>query len=77
MKITDVRVHLLRKNLSSSMQISRGGFTFREHAVVEVITDAGVSGLGEGVGDPRMVKAIIEGVLSNEAKGIDSLNINI
>jgi L-alanine-DL-glutamate epimerase-like enolase superfamily enzyme len=75
MKIKDVRVHLLRKKLSSSMQISRGGFTFREHAVVEVITDAGASGLGEGVGDPRMVKAIIDGVLSNEAKGLDPLNI--
>ena len=75
MKITDVRVHLLRKKLSSPMRISRGGFTFREHAVVEVITDAGISGLGEGVGDPRMVKAIIEGVLCNEAKGLDPLNI--
>jgi L-alanine-DL-glutamate epimerase-like enolase superfamily enzyme len=75
MKIIDVRVHLLRKKLSSPMRISRGGFTFREHAVVEVITDAGISGLGEGVGDPPMVKAIIEGVLRNEVKGLDPLNI--
>ena len=75
MKITDVKVYLLHKKLSSPMRISRGGFTFREHAVVEVITDAGISGLGEGVGDPRMVKAIIEGVVGNEAKGLDPLDI--
>lgn len=75
MKIKDIRVHLLRKKLSSSMRISRGGFTVREHAVIEVMTDAGISGLGEGVGDPRMVKAIIEGRLGEEVKGLDPLNI--
>tara|TARA_Y100001960_G_scaffold328831_1_gene418589 strand:+ start:985 stop:2091 length:1107 start_codon:yes stop_codon:yes gene_type:complete len=76
MKIKDVRVHLLRKKLASSMRISRGGFTFREHAVVEVVTDAGISGIGEGVGDPPMVKAIIEGVLKNEVTGLNPLDID-
>ncbi len=75
MKITDVKVHLLRKKLSSTMRISRGGFTFREHAVIEVVTDTGISGLGEGVGDPRMVKAIVEGVMGEEVKGLDPRNI--
>ena len=50
MKIKEIRVHLLQKKLSSSMRISRGGFDVRHHLIVEVITDEGILGLGEGVG---------------------------
>ena len=30
------------------MRISRGGFDFRNHTIVEVHTDDGITGLGEG-----------------------------
>ena len=38
MKIKEIRAHLLQKNLTSSMKISRGGFKVRHHVIVEVIT---------------------------------------
>ena len=48
MKIKEIRAHLLQKNLTSSMKISRGGFEIRRHMIVEVVTDEGITGLGEG-----------------------------
>ena len=61
MKITRVKVFLLQKQLTSSMRISRGGFSVRNHAIVQVCTDEGITGLGEGVGNACLIKAIIEG----------------
>ena len=49
MIITHIEVHLLKKPLASSMHISRGGFQVRQHALVKVHTDAGITGIGEGV----------------------------
>ena len=57
------------------MQISRGGFKMRNHTLVEVQTDEGISGLGEGVGNALLVKAILEGQMSDLAIGLDPLNI--
>ncbi len=74
MKITSVKVILLQNELSSSMQISRGGFTVRYHALVQVETDTGVTGLGEGVGNAHLIKSIIEGQLGDMAIGIDPMN---
>lgn len=75
MKITEVKVHLLKKKLTSTMQISRGGFSERVHAVVEVKTDAGISGLGEGIGNALYVKAIIESLMGSKAVGENPLEI--
>lgn len=75
MKITEVRVHLLQKKLSSSMHISRGGFNVRTHCIVEVHTDAGITGLGEGIGDALLVKAAIESRMAGLALGKDPMNI--
>jgi len=75
MKIIEIQVHLLKKKLSSSMEISRGGFNIRTHAIVEVITDQGINGLGEGIGDAVIVKAIIESRLEKLAIGLDPMNI--
>ena len=61
MKISKVQVILLQKKLTSAMNISRGGFDVRTHAVVKVTTDQGITGLGEGVGDALMIKSIIDG----------------
>lgn len=75
MKIIDIKVHLLQNELTSTMRISRGGFKVRNHTLVEVITDEGVTGLGEGIGSAHIVKAILEGQLIDLALGMDPLNI--
>ncbi|MFM8814645.1 MAG: mandelate racemase/muconate lactonizing enzyme family protein, partial [Actinomycetes bacterium] len=53
--IVRVRTFLLRKNLTKEMRISRGGFTVREHALVELTTKSGLTGLGEGIGNARSI----------------------
>ncbi|MBT5717357.1 MAG: mandelate racemase/muconate lactonizing enzyme family protein [Opitutae bacterium] len=75
MKISKIQVILLQKKLTSTMNISRGGFDVRTHAVVKVTTDQGITGLGEGVGDALMVKSIIDGKLGEQAIGLDPMSI--
>lgn len=75
MRITGITVHLLRKELASTMAISRGGFRVRNHAIVEVRTDEGITGLGEGIGDALLVKAIVEQRLAELAIGLDPCDI--
>jgi D-galactarolactone cycloisomerase len=75
MKISKIQVILLQKKLTSTMNISRGGFDVRTHAVVKVTTDQGITGLGEGVGDALMVKSIIDGKLGAQAIGLDPMSI--
>lgn len=75
MKITEVKVHLLRRQLSSTMRISRGGFTQRQHTLVQVFTDAGITGIGEGIGNATLIKAILEAQLGQAVIGLDPFNI--
>ena len=75
MIITEIKVYLLQKQLSSSMRISRGGFSVRSHVIVEVQTDEGVTGLGEGVGDAYLIKAILEGQMGRLAIGLNPFDI--
>jgi len=75
MTITKVEVFLLRKQLSSTMRISRGGFAVRTHAIVRVTTDNDITGLGEGVGNASLVKAVIESQMGEMALGLDPFNI--
>lgn len=60
MKITTIKVFLLEKPLDSTMRISRGGFTQRQHLLVQVWTDEGLSGLGEAVGNPQASWGILQ-----------------
>ena len=57
------------------MQISRGGFNVRNHTLVEVQTDEGITGLGEGIGNAHLVKAILEEQIGDLAIGLDPFNI--
>lgn len=75
MKITNIEVVLLQKKLSSSMQISRGGFSVRNHILVRVHTDTGITGLGEGVGNAHLIKAILKEQMCGMAIGCDPFNI--
>jgi L-alanine-DL-glutamate epimerase-like enolase superfamily enzyme len=75
MKITAVKPVLLKKQLSSSMRISRGGFDTRYHALVQVETDAGLTGLGEGVGNAHHIFQLLQGPYAEMALGLDPMNI--
>ena len=77
MKIQEIRVHLLQKKLTSSMRISRGGFDVRHHLIIEVETDEGITGLGEGVGNARLIQQILLGSMIEQALGLDPNNIEI
>ena len=76
MKISRVLVHLLKKELKSTMDISRGGFNSRTHCLVEVFTDEGITGLGEGVGNAQLIQGILENYLCQHAIGLDPTDIN-
>ncbi|MEK7689669.1 MAG: mandelate racemase/muconate lactonizing enzyme family protein, partial [Bdellovibrionota bacterium] len=67
--------HLLQKQLNSTMRISRGGFRVRNHLIVEVMTDQGVSGLGEAVGNVKYAQGILENAMIHLAIGFDPFNI--
>lgn len=75
MHITDVRVHVLQRALKSTMRISRGGFNVRRHALVEVTTDTGITGLGEGIGSPESIVALIRDKMADQVMGVDPFNI--
>jgi D-galactarolactone cycloisomerase len=75
MKIASVETILLRKPLSSTMRISRGGFKERVHALVRVTTDSGLTGLGEGVGNADMVRAIVDGSMGPKCIGRNPMEI--
>ncbi|MBN8547714.1 MAG: mandelate racemase/muconate lactonizing enzyme family protein [Deltaproteobacteria bacterium] len=75
MKIVKIEVFILEKKLSSSMCISRGGFTVRNHVIVQVETDSGITGLGEGIGNARYIKGILEERMNQLAIGMNPLAI--
>ena len=75
MKITKVNTYVLKKKLLSTMHISRGGLRVRSHAIVEVETDTGITGLGEGVGNTSAVGAILERDLAPRAIGLNPMAI--
>lgn len=73
--INKIEVFFTRKNLQTTMRISRGGFTVRLHALVKVTTDSGLVGWGEGIGNAALVKNIIETYLAPEVLGQDAFNL--
>ena len=76
MKITDVKTYMLEKELSSSMQISRGGFNKRFHAIVRVETDQGLVGYGEGIGNAQAVMALLKSVIIPKVIGLNPTDIS-
>lgn len=75
MKIKSVEVHILRKELSTSMQISRGGFKTRRHCIIQIVTDDNVYGLGEGVGNPDAIMTLVDKCISPLIIGFDCTDI--
>lgn len=77
MKIVKIESFLLEKKLASPMRISRGGFKKRTHLIVQVTTDEGITGLGEGVGNAPLIKAVMDCQFAHSALGFDPFNIEI
>lgn len=75
MRISEIRVHLLHKELIAAMHISRGGFNIRTHAIVEVITDCGLIGVGEAIGSSSLIASIIEKI-KHKVIGLNPFNIS-
>jgi D-galactarolactone cycloisomerase len=62
MKITNVRTHVLQAALSQPFAYSRARYDTRTAMLVEIETDAGLTGWGECYGPARMTAAVVDGV---------------
>lgn len=75
MRIREVEVVLLKKTMDRPLILSRGEIGERRFAFVLVHTDEGITGLGEGVGDPALVQATVERRLKPILIGEDPFDI--
>src|SRR5918992_4106166 len=77
MKISDVRVHVLRSALEQPFAFSQGWVSGRGATLVEVQTDQGVTGWGEalcqGLQPPEIAGAAVSGALKPLLLGADPL----
>src|SRR5262245_57732718 len=64
MKITRVRTHILEARLSQPFAYSRAWYDTRTATLVEIETDAGLTGWGECYGPARMTAAVVNSVAS-------------
>jgi D-galactarolactone cycloisomerase len=62
MKITAVRAHVLEAKLSEPFAYSRAWYDTRSAMLVEIETDAGLTGWGECYGPARMTAAVVQSV---------------
>ena len=79
MKITAVRAHVLRAPLAQPFAFSQGWVASRGATLVEVETDAGLTGWGEalcqGLQPPEIAASAIEHALQSLVVGADPLQI--
>lgn len=64
MKITKVRTHILEAKLSQPFAYSRAWYDTRTAMLVEIETDAGLTGWGECYGPARMNAAVVANIAS-------------
>jgi D-galactarolactone cycloisomerase len=62
MKIIKVRTHVLEAALSQSFAYSRAWYDTRPASLVEIETDAGLTGWGECYGPARMTSAVVAAI---------------
>ena len=81
MKITDIKTYALRSALEVPFAFSQGWVRQRSATLVEVLTDAGVSGWGEafaqGLEPPQIAVAAIEAALKPLVVGADPLDTEV
>lgn len=81
MKITDVRVHVLKSALDQPFYFSQGLVRQRQATIVEVLTDDGLIGWGEafqqGLEPPEIAAAAIEHALKPLVLGADPCDTEV
>ena len=81
MKITDLTIHILKSPLAEPFAFSQGWVRQRVATLVEVHTDAGLSGWGEafaqGLEPPEIAAAVIDKALRPLVVGAEALDIEV
>jgi D-galactarolactone cycloisomerase len=81
MKITDIALHVLKSPLAEPFAFSQGWVTQRSATLVEVLTDAGISGWGEafaqGLEPPEIAATVIDKALRPLVVGANPLETEV
>ena len=81
MKITDLKVHVLKSPLAEPFAFSQGWVRQRSATLVEVTTDAGLTGWGEafaqGLEPPEIAATVIDKALRPIVTGADPLDTEV
>jgi D-galactarolactone cycloisomerase len=78
MKITDVICHVLQSKVEQPFTSARGWlYTTRASCIVEVVTDAGITGWGECYGPAAVNKTIIETQYRQRVIGRDPFDVEV
>ena len=81
MKISDLRIHVLKSALDEPFAFSQGWVRQRSATLVEVITDTGITGWGEafaqGLEPPEIAATVIDKALRPIVTGADPLDIEV
>jgi D-galactarolactone cycloisomerase len=81
MKITDLRIHVLKSPLAEPFAFSQGWVRQRSATLVEVLTDEGLSGWGEafaqGLEPPEIAATVVDKALRPLVVGADPLDTEV
>src|SRR3954462_3456751 len=81
MKITSLKIHILKSQLTEPFAFSQGWVKQRSATLVEVFTDEGITGWGEafaqGLEPPEIAAAVIETALKPLLIGADPLDMEV
>jgi len=81
MKIVDLKIHVLKSALDEPFAFSQGWVRQRSATLVEVITDAGITGWGEafaqGLEPPEIAATVIDKALRPIVAGADPLDTEV
>ena len=81
MKITELKIHVLKSPLAEPFAVSQGWVRQRSATLVEVLTDAGIVGWGEafaqGLEPPEIAATVIDKALRPLVAGADALDTEV
>ena len=81
MKITDIRIHVLKSALTEPFAFSQGWVKQRSATLIEVLTDEGITGWGEaftqGLEPPEIAATVIDKALKPLVIGADPLDTEV
>ena len=81
MKITDLKIHVLKSPLAEPFAFSQGWVKQRSATLLEIFTDAGITGWGEafaqGLEPPEIAAAVIDKALKPLLIGADPLDMEV